>query len=149
MLPTLLGSWNQVEDRSCHKNKSITVSGTCYDIIYNISSVLKPLMPPLWVWNWTYNSDCPFIVNIKSVEFFLSLQEAAATLVHSHLRRSSSGSGSSPPSPSVPSSVVMSSPRLQSPGNTTPQQLQPRGSLHGNSLADLDDDNLNPEEVYR
>ncbi|XP_033608328.1 CLIP-associating protein 1-B isoform X6 [Cryptotermes secundus] len=76
-------------------------------------------------------------------------QEAAATLVHSHLRRSSSGSGSSPPSPSVPSSVVMSSPRLQSPGNTTPQQLQPRGSLHGNSLADLDDDNLNPEEVYR
>ncbi|XP_069703536.1 CLIP-associating protein 1 isoform X4 [Periplaneta americana] len=69
-------------------------------------------------------------------------QETASTLVHSHLRRSSSGSGSSPPSPSVPSS------RLQSPGGTTPQQLQSRGSLRGNSLADLDD-SLNPEEVYR
>ena len=69
--------------------------------------------------------------------------------MHSHLRRSSSGSGSSPPSPSISSSVVMSSPRLQSPGGTTPQQLQSRGSLRNNSLADLDDDSLNPEEVYR
>ena len=69
--------------------------------------------------------------------------------MHSHLRRSSSGSGSSPPSPSISSSVVMSSPRLQSPGGTTPQQLQSRGSLRDNSLADLDDDSLNPEEVYR
>lgn len=69
--------------------------------------------------------------------------------MHSHLRRSSSGSGSSPPSPSISSSVVMSSPRLQSPGGTTPQQLQSRGSLRDNSLVDLDDDSLNPEEVYR
>ena len=43
----------------------------------------------------------------------------------------------------------MSSPRLQSPGGTTPQQLQSRGSLRDNSLVDLDDDSLNPEEVYR
>ncbi|KDR12058.1 CLIP-associating protein 1 [Zootermopsis nevadensis] len=96
------------------------------------------------------------LFNLNTPQFTMILaglptdyQEAAATLVHSHLRRSSSGSGSSPPSPSVPSSHVTSSPRLQSPGCTTPQQLQPRGSLRGNSIGNLDDDNLNPEEVYR
>lgn len=95
-----------------------------------------------------YNLNTPQVTMLLaglSAEY----QEAAHTLVHSHLRRSSSGSGSSPPSPSISSSVVMSSPRLQSPGGTTPQQLQPRGSLRDNSLADLDDDSLNPEEVYR
>jgi len=95
-----------------------------------------------------YNLNTPQVTMLLaglSAEY----QEAAHTLVHSHLRRSSSGSGSSPPSPSISSSVVMCSPRLQSPGGTTPQQLQSRGSLRDNSLADLDDDSLNPEEVYR
>ncbi|GFG38732.1 hypothetical protein Cfor_02767, partial [Coptotermes formosanus] len=95
-----------------------------------------------------YNLNTPQVTMLLaglSAEY----QEAAHTVVHSHLRRSSSGSGSSPPSPSISSSVVMSSPRLQSPGGTTPQQLQPRGSLRDSSLADLDDDSLNPEEVYR
>ncbi|XP_067003312.1 CLIP-associating protein 1-B [Anabrus simplex] len=59
-------------------------------------------------------------------------QEAAASLVQNHLRRSSSGS--SPPSPSQ----TTASPRLQSPGTPQPRT----------AVMDLDDD-LNPEEVYR
>lgn len=101
------------------------------------------------------------------------LQEAAHTLVQSDLRRSSSGGASDGQShsngisstlSSPPSSNMSTPPQLQSPRTPTPTGARSsplrtlsnhhHGGHHASNIPQhhlhhLDDENLNPEEVYR